>query len=1237
MTAPAAITVFTSTGRPLTKRFAQQPDNSIHKETLATLYTGKAERVDAPTATALAGVLDGLGSMQAIATGQPKAGQSVEITTRANRQQGKATRSLEDFEFPADSGWLLWDYDDKTMPLKVAQRIADLGGPLAALFHIWPEARNGAYVIRPSSSDGVTAPNAPTVTSDGLHGFFLVRDVSQSKAILEALEARAWNEGLAWIALGKAGAKMRRSIVDTAVGSPERLIFEAGPLLVAPVTRQPRRPIIKDAQHPLDTPALPQDLLTMATQAEGRARDEIDPKAKQIETGFIDTRARDLAQRTGQALPDATRAIRQMMRGATLADSHLLQMKSGQWVSVGDLLDNPRNHNLSMPDPIEGIEYGTDKATLKIQPRHSHPTEHPRLISHAHGGRTVYRFARYDAPQPPQGGQATQDAPQQRVTLPKGIELASRRKVDMLAALNNTTPEAALPLAVSVAHHLQTRAPLIYSPLDVIETIKANIPTGYITDAEFDALQGRVDWLQKMRRDDVTQRTAITPDSYARHEIKHVTSLDQVDVTNWQGVMLVKAPMGAGKTQSIGQPFIQSAKERGDTSMAIAHRTTLISELSQRLGLPDYRTLNSGDMAAAGGCAVCLPSTTRGDVVDALGTVDCLFIDEVAQDLKFVASANCCKSGTADNQGVYNRLLQLVRDAKAVIVADADLDARTVAFLELARPNECFTIVEMKATPTENQALMTGDTGKILDAINVELVADGKVWLACESKNTAAMFARNFKRLGHKVICITKATKENEEVIRFLKNPEDISREYDLVISSPIISSGLSIEHKGSQHFTLGAYVGAGMATSPEDAKQQLGRVRYLTRFVIGLDYSNLTGGQHIEAMRAGAEDAAAIERLDIKWTSFDDFCAGIKAQEKNAKADFAAGLWWLLEAAGWQLSRPKDPEDKEHHKAMRKMSKEAKEAKCQAILAAPYMDSHQAGLTGSMARNSDQETRHVAHTIRTALGKLDIDAADVTFWNDGRGRAAIERFEDLIGAEVDLPEDSGALSGRDFREARRHLYSVLFSGIDLMQPLTQAQNEIIIDRVMSRPAAYAAVEIVGPKYRSQYRAKDNHLTPVNRPRNAGAEVRDILSRCGLLVVRKRSRAVPLAYPISTKGYASGTEIAQKGEGDNRQVWWKLSPESMDYMTSILTRREVFNIDAALANLDRTHATPQPADGGKFMMKAALDLAADFRPAVPAIDGRPDILNEGQTDEGPTCAWPPFKIATALQTAWGDP
>jgi len=329
MTNTARITVFTSDSAPLCKRFTLKGD-TIAKDSLAQFYAGKAETAPAASAAELNATLDQLDHRQAIATGVLKRGGASSITTAAKVSGGAAARSLKYFSFPKGQGWLLWDYDDKTMPADVQARVASLGGPFAALLHIWPEAKDAAHVIRPSSSDGITAPNRAELKSAGLHGFFLVQDVAQSRAILDTLQARAWEAGLAWFALSASGALLERSIVDTAVGSPERLIFEAPPILDAPVIRLPRPAIVSEGVA-LACPASP---LERAAQSRDAARDAIKPKAEKVQIAYINDRATIAAEKTGNPWKDAYRAIVQMMQGATLSDDHLLQMKGGEWENL---------------------------------------------------------------------------------------------------------------------------------------------------------------------------------------------------------------------------------------------------------------------------------------------------------------------------------------------------------------------------------------------------------------------------------------------------------------------------------------------------------------------------------------------------------------------------------------------------------------------------------------------------------------------------------------------------------------------------------------------------------------------------------------------------------------------------------------------------------------------------------------------------------------------------------------
>jgi putative DNA primase/helicase len=718
-------------------------------------------------------------------------------------------------------------------------------------------------------------------------------------------------------------------------------------------------------------------------------------------------------------------------------------------------------------------------------------------------------------------------------------------------------------MAVAVLQRVQWRVPVVYSQADVLALIE-RCAGDKLSQAEKDALRNRLTWLQKKRRKTVVSRTALDRRVLKAHNRIEVSSLDEIDITKLRGVVLVKTPMGSGKTQKIGRPFIDEAKRGGGTVMAIAHRISLISELAARLGLPNYQIVTEGEIEDAGGVAVCLPSTARNDIRDAMPSAEYMFIDEIAQVLRYLADSETCGAGEADNKAIYHRLMQIVRDAVAVVVADADLDMRTLSFLEKARPGERFTVVEMKAKPNSKAATVYHKMAATYDDITIELMNGGKVWCACESKFRAEEMARQFAQRGFKTIAITARTKNNPEVMAFLQNAEEQSRLYDLVVASPAISSGLSIEHKGDPHFTLGAFIGAGMAIRPEDARQMVSRVRYLKRYSIAIERTNAQGGQTAGVHRQGAESAAALEGLEIEWTGFDQYVAQIKAEDANAKADFGAGMWFGLEEAGWTLERGVCEGHEAAEEELNAARAEYTEARIAALLAAEPMTKDLADAARKMVdRPLDTDIGLEAHNIRIALGKLDLTAEDIVFWANGRGAEKIARFEDLVGADVDVPAEHGSPMQRKYRTARRKLFDKLFEGFHLDQVFTRADQKILLDRIMAQPEVFATVGIVGPKFRASYRAKDGAIMPMKRPKHPAREVREILERCGLSTKRKQSRSVSKQPSLVNKEDDLMTE-------SDRETVVNIVPESLAYMRGILARCENFDIDQVIAEREQS-------------------------------------------------------------------
>ena len=80
--------------------------------------------------------------------------------------------------------------------------------------------------------------------SGGAHVYVFLSDMSRSKEVLQRISDRLWLTGFGWYWISAGHALLQRSLIDTSVGSPERLVFEGAPLIDPPLEQDaaPRKP-----------------------------------------------------------------------------------------------------------------------------------------------------------------------------------------------------------------------------------------------------------------------------------------------------------------------------------------------------------------------------------------------------------------------------------------------------------------------------------------------------------------------------------------------------------------------------------------------------------------------------------------------------------------------------------------------------------------------------------------------------------------------------------------------------------------------------------------------------------------------------------------------------------------------------------------------------------------------------------------------------------------------------------
>lgn len=716
-------------------------------------------------------------------------------------------------------------------------------------------------------------------------------------------------------------------------------------------------------------------------------------------------------------------------------------------------------------------------------------------------------------------------------------------------------PERAAALALAAAQRKFMVAPAQTSLGAIRADIEATLPAGLVHPATLDDIMRRLDMALAHRKAAALAPVTVPADILARHRHEICSTLPRLSPSDYQGVIVLWAPMASGKTRHVGAPYVAWASERSQP-LAICHRVSLVHDLARVLGLEKYGDIDADEAydPALRGLATCLPSITNPAHDVLMRRAEYLFIDEISQVLRFLSAKDQCRTSHANNEGVYTRLRQLVTQAKCVIVADAGCDARTLAFLESCRPGERFRVIEMRQRRDGIEA--TYHTGGNAPAAVVgdclaELAAGGRVWMATESSRRAKALGEFFEAQGYRALAINAANKGNAGQAAFLADPEGVSRQYDVVIASPVIGSGLSIEHRdGGAWFTLGAFIGGGHRLTPADAAQALRRVRYLRRFALGLMPNSQVGKQAPESILRALEEAAALDGRPAFPNAFTGLVAQITADEANARADFAAGLLWQLDRAGWSLRRG-DGADDGLAAALKELRLAQQEAHRAALLAAPIIDDVDARrLEAFPERTELQNITLEAHRIRQSLGidVLDDDALD--FWDDGAAVRRLDRFSAWGGIVGAFDDSQDNLANRGFRRAVAKVYAQLLHGIDLAADrITDALADLVLDRMIDQRLLLARLGVMPASYGVWMEDKQGGLLPFARPKNPRQEMSEMLRRIGLKWKRREGAAThtPAHIPLE--------DIPQGVGKSGRQLFYQVTPESLAEMQLWADRR----------------------------------------------------------------------------------
>jgi hypothetical protein len=377
-----AVSLFTGRSA-LGKAISLNAEGTLDKIPLANSVCFVAT-VPVETASALADLLDNCEINQALALGTCLRDRAQIVVAEKQASHPNAiARTKAHFKFAEGPGYALFDIDVKDAPADIIAKVDRLGGVWPILTALHPPLATASRVRRLSQSACVRVIGEPPLATRSTHIYVLLRRGVDTPALIERLHQRLWLTGFGWIAIGAAGQLLERSLIDCAVASPERLIFEGPPSICdedLAVDPKRRRVIAREGVAIMPPSPLSDEDEQQYEDAVAVAKSALRPKAEHV--GYTYQRVRGHDEKTARTLAKGA------ARGsARLPQSCPLSFKGGVQVTVGEaLLDPDRYVNRDCLDPIEPV--ARDYCARFLRGKNDHVCF---VRSFAHGG-CVYQL-----------------------------------------------------------------------------------------------------------------------------------------------------------------------------------------------------------------------------------------------------------------------------------------------------------------------------------------------------------------------------------------------------------------------------------------------------------------------------------------------------------------------------------------------------------------------------------------------------------------------------------------------------------------------------------------------------------------------------------------------------------------------------------------------------------------------------------------------------------------------------
>ncbi len=506
-----------------------------------------------------------------------------------------------------------------------------------------------------------------------------------------------------------------------------------------------------------------------------------------------------------------------------------------------------------------------------------------------------------------------------------------------------------------------------------------------------------------------------------------------------EGIIGIDSSKGTGKTKFIAKTTAHSQKV-----LAASHRIALVQNLCARANL-DYR----GDLDKFNGNFIKGSAYTLriGFCVDSLLAIDpqkfvgCdLIIDEIVQVVRHLLTSSTCDQN-GKRPALLARFAEIIRAARRIIAADADLNNQTLNYLKELRADATPIFLirnDYQPQPYHVRFIQALDKSAIVNDLitDARQLQPGKtLYVTTDSKATSKATARLLLKAipGIRILLINSETSGNTVEKRFMKTPDAVLAEglYDVIICTPTIATGVSIELKDFIEKVYGIFTGA--SSTDADMSQSLIRVRDTVERVVwcaerGTNFCKISRSCNyleiknqlqqrtdatVSLIRSNLRPDIVEDIANFDWQSNPhvNLYARISAEQNYSMRDLRDALLIRLKHEGHHIKI----DERQSQSAVKVLLKQAKEEiqliEAQAIVAATDLTYAEVALLESQESISPEDALAVTKFYIKDFYCLDeLTVEDVLWDKSGQRRAYLLNLEAQINPELSLDRTAKSL-----------------------------------------------------------------------------------------------------------------------------------------------------------------------------------------------------------------------------------